>query len=168
MSDYPSSPTVGVPPSVSKAITTIWVLVGLAVINTVLSIVMIDTLIESWANSSPGWQEMYENGGREAVEGSAPQFIPIGIIGLVIFGVVYIGLALMLRKGKGWARIVLTILAVLNVLSALSGFAQARPAVFMVLQVITAIVAVALLVFLWNRQTTDFIRASKSRGDVAV
>ncbi len=69
------------------------------------------------------------------------------VLGLV-FLVLYVVLALQLRKGKKWAWIVTLILAALGVLSLLASFAQAGSAVTHTVGVLAGLLDLAILVLL--------------------
>lgn len=92
--------------------------------------------------------------------GVAPAFVPIAVISFVLFGLIYLGLALMLQRGAGWARIVLTVLSVLALLSVPVSFLQSRPILFTVLSLLSTVLYLVLLFFMWQRQSTDYLKAT--------
>ena len=151
------------PQSIRTAVNLVWALVGLSVLALVLTVVMRDQLIESWAQASGSYGDMYDDGGADAVSDYAPAFVPIAIISTIIFGGIMALLAIFLRRGAGWARIVLTVLAVLGVLGALTTFAQHRPALFLVLTVVQLALYVGLLVFLWHRDSSAYLKGRRTQ-----
>lgn len=130
-------------------------------VNTILTFVMKDSLIESWVDANPGWKKFYDEGGVEAVQGNAPAFGAIAIVGLLVFGLIWIGLAFVLQRGANWARIVLSVLAVLSIASSLLSFVRGgMPALFLVIAALTVVATVALLVFLWRPDSSAFLKRS--------
>lgn len=151
------------PPSIARSVQVVYALVALSLLNLALTIVFKDSLIESWAGSGEGlYSELLDEGGTQRIGelGVAPAFVPIAVISFILFGVIFLFLALMLQRGAGWARIVLTILSVLALLSVPIGFLQSRPILFTVISLLTAALYLVLLFFMWRRPSTDYIKAT--------
>ncbi|MBA2551382.1 MAG: hypothetical protein H0V13_10100, partial [Nocardioidaceae bacterium] len=82
------------------------------------------------------------------------------VIGFLIFGVLWVVLAVFLRKGANWARIVLTVLAVLGLaLGVLGLLTGSQPATLLILGLVTMALYVALLVFMWRKESTAYLTA---------
>ncbi|WP_298889019.1 hypothetical protein [uncultured Serinicoccus sp.] len=71
-------------------------------------------------------------------------------------------------KGKGWARIVATVLAVLNVISFVVGLLGSSMipgagggTVVMLLNAVSAIIAAVVLFFLWKKESTAYFKATR-------
>lgn len=150
------------PTSITRSVQVVYALVALSLLNLALTIVFKDALIESWADSTGTWGAVLDEGGVERIEelGVAPAFVPIAVGSFVLFGVLFVFLALMLQRGAGWARIVLTVLAVLALLSVPLGFLQSRPISFTMISLVTAVLYLVLLFFMWQRSSTDYIKAT--------
>lgn len=84
------------------------------------------------------------------------------IVGLIFIGL-YVALALQVRKGKQWARIVTLVLAALAVLSGLLTFLQPEPVLSRLLGVVSLVLDIAVIVFLTRRQSADYFRAAPGR-----
>jgi hypothetical protein len=79
------------------------------------------------------------------------------VIGIV-FIVLYVLLALQVRKGRNWARIVTWVLAALGVLNALGSLAQPQPGFSRVVGLIAGLIDVAIIVFLLQRPSNEYFR----------
>ncbi len=86
--------------------------------------------------------------------------ITIGTVIGLIFIVLYVLLALQVRKGKSWARIVTWVLAGLGVLGAFASLAQAQPALSRVLAILAGLLDIAIIVLLAQRPSNEFFRRS--------
>lgn len=82
--------------------------------------------------------------------------IGIGVVVGLVFIVLYVLLALQVRKGKNWARIVTWVLAGLGVLSALTSLAQPEPLLTRILSLIGAVIDVAVIVLLAQRPSSAY------------
>jgi len=130
----------------------VWAVVALSVLSTILTFVYLDELVEAVDTNLTGAE-------RDAARAGG---IAGGIIGFVVFGVLWVVLGIYLRKGANWARIVLTVLAVLGVLFGLYGLlAGNQPIALLVLGLIQMVLFVALLYFLWRRESTEYIKAHR-------
>jgi Ca2+/Na+ antiporter len=124
----------------------IYALVALSAISVILNLVMADQMKETFEANNPGM--------------AAPNFTLTSVITFIIFGALFLFLAFQLRKGAGWARIVLTILAVLAVLSSIFTLTQGQPAVLLILSVLSLLLYVALLFFLWRSDSSSYIKST--------
>jgi hypothetical protein len=79
------------------------------------------------------------------------------VVGLV-FIVLYVLLALQVRKGKNWARIVTLVIAGLGVLSGLAAFVQPAAGLSRALGVVALVIDVAIIVLLAQRPSSQFFR----------
>lgn len=86
--------------------------------------------------------------------------ITVGIVVGIVFIVLYVLLALQVRNGRNWARIVTWVIAGLGVLSALSSLAQPEPALSRVVSAISAILDIAIIVLLAQRPSNQYFRQS--------
>ena len=76
----------------------------------------------------------------------------------IVFIGLYLLLALQVRKGKGWARIVTFVLAGLGVVSGLSSLFQTVPAMTLGLSLLTLALDIAIIVLLAQRRSNDYFR----------
>lgn len=161
--DYPPPPpsegygqaaTVDPPPAIKTSVSIVWAVVALSIVGTILTVLFLDDIIKSAAGANLTSSE--EDAARTgAVVGA--------VVGFVIFGGLWILLGVFLRKGAGWARIVLTVLAALGLLFSLVSLAGGQPALFLVLSLLQMGLYGALLFFMWKRESSDYIAAQKAR-----
>ena len=137
------------PPAIKTSVAIVWATVALSVISTILTFILLDEIVEAAGVELDSTEEDAARIGG----------IVGGIIGFLIFGALWILLAVFLRKGASWARIVLTVLAALGLLTGLFGLTRDQPAVFLVLGVVQLALMVALLVFMWRRESSEYIAA---------
>jgi hypothetical protein len=83
------------------------------------------------------------------------------IIGLV-FAALYVLLALQMRKGKNWARIVTLVIAGLSILFGLIGLGASVPALSRVISIIGLLLNIAIFVLLMLRPAREYFAARKA------
>ncbi len=151
MTNDPSMPaTTEPPPAIKTSVTIIWAVVALSVVSTILTFLYLDDFVEAAGTDLTGTEQDAARTG--AIIGA--------VIGLLIFGVLWVVLAIFLRKGANWARIVLTVLAVLGLALGVFGLVSGgQPVIFLILGLITMALYVALLYFLWQKESTAYLTA---------
>ncbi len=160
MSNYPSMPapppsdqyghqgTTEQPQSIKTAVNIVWAVVALSVIGTILVFVFLDDVVDAGGTGLSSAQ-------LDAVRSAA---IVGAIIGFLVFGVLWVVLGIFLRKGANWARIVLTVLASLGLIFGLFGLLTgSQPAILMILTVIQLGLYVALLYFMWRKESSIYL-----------
>lgn len=85
-----------------------------------------------------------------------------GVVLSVIGAALWLLMALLTSKGKGWARIVAAVLYGLYVVSFLFGFVQPNPPITLVLNVVVLIIGGVATFFLWRKDSTAWFRAHKA------
>jgi len=153
-SEWQGQPAATEPPQAIKtSVTIVWVVVALSVISTILTFAYLDELVEAaGANLTGAEQDVARTG---AIVGA--------IVALVVFGALWVVLGIFLRKGANWARIVLTVLVILGLAFGLFGLSIEQPTIFVALGVVEMALYVALLYFMWRKESTDFINAHRRR-----
>lgn len=142
------------PATIRRAVQMVWAVVALSVVNTVLTFVYLDDLVASALEGQPQ-QGLTEASARTSV-------IVGGVFGLV-FAALWVLLAVLLRRGANWARIVLTVLAGIGLLVGLFGLSlSTTPAPFVVVSVITLVPEAALLYLLWQRDSSRYLKIRPS------
>jgi hypothetical protein len=96
---------------------------------------------------------------RNAVRAGAT----IGAIFGLVVAVLFILLALQVRKGKNWARIVAIIFAALGTIGGLVSIANRYGAALTVLNLVNLALAIATLVLLLVKPSNDYFRAKSQR-----
>ncbi|MEZ5192831.1 MAG: hypothetical protein R2734_10085 [Nocardioides sp.] len=151
----------GIPGSVRGAL---WMLGGLVVLSgltAVLTLVFRDDLVVTWAQGNGAAREILDEGGLAALEDSSiniPAFGAVTVVLFVVFALLALVLASFLRWGHPWARYALTGVVAVMVFSAAVAISRSVPAMFVVISALALAVSVALLVFLWRPDTSDFLR----------
>lgn len=140
------------PPSVRTSVTLVWTIVALSVLNAVLTFVFIDELVATAAAGQAGLDRDTAQIG--VVVGS--------VFGLVIFGALWVLLAVFLRRGANWARIVLTVLAAMGVLFGAVGLTSSEdPMALTVTSLVTVVLQAALLYCMWQADSSAYIKARR-------
>jgi hypothetical protein len=85
----------------------------------------------------------------------------IAIVVGIVFTALYVLLALQVRRGRNWARIVTTVLLGLGIVGGLSGLAGAGPGTTKGLGIISLLVDIAIVVLLWLKPSTDFFNSRR-------
>lgn len=151
-----------IPASIRNASLLLWGLVGLMAVRTLLTIVFLDDLVDAYANSLTGGDQLP----RALVEDGAPAYVPIALFSLVVFGGLLALCAHFVTRGAPWARIVATMFGSLAALGGLLVLLQPSTLVFTVLGLLNACLAVAAVVMLFSRESNAFFgrkRAARRR-----
>ncbi len=90
---------------------------------------------------------------QQAADASVAFGTVLAIITLLFWAITFVVFALQMRRGRGWARIVLTVLTVISLLNLPWGYGAGA------LQVIAAIVATILI---WLRPASEYFAAVKA------
>lgn len=93
-----------------------------------------------------------------ATDSTVNAAITVGAVIGIVFLVLYILLAMQVRKGKNWARIVTWVFAGLGVLSALTSLAGNSTTSSRVLSLIQGLIDLAIIILLAQRPSNDFFR----------
>lgn len=136
------------PASVTNAIRAQAALVLVSGLTTVLTVVQRDELAEAWRSS-------------EAAGTQPPAFTPVAIVLFFTYALLAGILALFFREGHPSARHSLGGLTVFYLFSMLVLCLQGPPVVFVVLAVVSAVLGVVLMVLLWHRDTSAFLRGTE-------
>jgi hypothetical protein len=140
------------PRSVTWAIRTQVALVVVSGLITVLTAVLRDELVDAWARRSPALAA----GGTEP-----PAFVPVAVVLFVTFALLAGVLLVFFRSGHPSARLSLTGLAVFFLFTMVVMVRQDPPGLFAVLASVTAVLDLALVYFLWHRDTSEFLRGAQ-------
>jgi hypothetical protein len=149
-----------VPTSVRNALRVLVAIVGVSALTALLTWVQQDEVILSWARGNPSAQEILATGGIEVLRDEAivPKFVPLAVVSFVVFLLLAVVLAAFLVDGHGWSRLGLTAMALFGVLVSALGLLNHLPVLFVVLSVLSMVLNVALVFFLWRRDTSAYLR----------
>jgi hypothetical protein len=159
----PAAPSA-VPRSVELAIRATWGLVLVTALLVVLLWVFSDELIGSWASGHEGAREVFDQGGREALERAGfapPSFVAVAATMLVVGAMLVWVLAAMLRQGHRWGQLALCALLIGSAyVSVALGFVLEPPPVFVVLAAVSLLVEGVACVCLWHPDTRRYLAGS--------
>jgi hypothetical protein len=136
------------PGSVATAVKLIWASMALAVVAALLTLLMLDSIIDRAIQQAAGNATIDRDTVRAAAIGGA-------VFGLVVgLGLTFL-LLTFIRRGANWARIVYTVLGALSLLFGLFGLA-AQPPLFLVLSLVSMALTAIILFFLWKSESNPW------------
>ena len=143
---------LGPPPApVLNAVRAIFVSVALSLIGVVVTLTSQDSIRATLEKSSPTYSQ--------ATIDTAMTFTIVVAVGFgILFNVLWVLLALQLRKGKNWARIVTFVFLGLGLLFGLIGLAQPAAAITRGLGLISLVLEVVIIVLLAQRPAAEYFK----------
>ncbi|MCF6377316.1 hypothetical protein L2K70_06845 [Nocardioides KLBMP 9356] len=149
-----------VPGSVANAVRVLGLIVATSGVITLLIWLLSDDVILGWAKGNPSAQEMLDQGGIEQLRESpiVPGFVALAIVAFVGFALLAMVLGSFFLGGHPWTRFVLTATAGVGVLVGAVCLANHLPVIFVVLSALVIVEGLVLSYFLWQRDTTAFLR----------
>ncbi len=151
------------PGSVTNAIRVLGGLVALSGLTALLTVVLRDELVRSWADGHATAREIMARGGLEALDKSSitpPAFVPVAIVLFFVFAALAGVLVMFFRDGHNWARLSLSALVVFMGMASLAALRTGPPTPFLVLSAVSIVLDLALLVCLWHKDTTAYIQGA--------
>ncbi len=149
-----------VPGSVLNSVRVLGLIVVTSAVVAVLIRIKRDDVILGWAQGNPSAQELLAQGGIDRLRESpiVPGFAALAVVAFVGFAVLAVVLGSFFLGGHGWARLVLTATAGVGVLVGGVCLDSHLPAVFVVLSALVILEGLVLSFFLWQRETTAYLR----------
>ncbi|MFN8194977.1 MAG: hypothetical protein U0R80_11920 [Nocardioidaceae bacterium] len=155
------------PASVTRAIWLLRVVVVWAGLTALLTWVFSDQLIRAWAAGNETARVILDERGLEGLKESSiniPAFAPVAIVLFVVFAAMAGVLVVFFRAGHGWARMAMTLMVVFMGFSTVAGLRRDPPGFFIALSVIGLLLSLSLLVLLWHRDTSRYLKAPYVRS----
>jgi hypothetical protein len=150
--EYGQPVAVGPPPSsVLNAVRLMFVGAAFAVVSAIVAISTKSTIKSKIAAKNPDFDAQKLN---TAVNVTIGTIVVFGIIGIILF----IWLALKVRKGRNWARIVTWVLTGLGIITALGSLAQNVAGATRVVDLIGGVLDVAIVVLLMQKTSNAFFK----------
>lgn len=143
------------PPSVQTAVKLMFARAALGLLGLLVLLATRGTLQQQIQNADAGLS-------ADEVETATNAAVTIGIVFGLLFIGLYVLLALQVRKGKSWARIVTLVLAGLGVLTGLASLLQEAPALSRVVALITLVVDAGILFLLLQKPSAQYFRRAPS------
>jgi len=144
------------PASVTAAVWMTWGLVGLSGVTALLSLVFKSELTDAW-----------RSGRVDSGSVQPPAIVPVVVVMLIVVALLALVLVQFLRSRHGWARNALTATVVLMAISTLATLRIGPPALFVVLSVVGLLLQAGVVVALWRRDTSAYLRADPVSKDLA-
>jgi hypothetical protein len=142
------------PSTVQNAVRLMFVLAALGLIGLIVVFADQDALRKAIADKNPGYD-------THQLDTAVHTGVAIGaVIGIVLI-VLYVLLALQVRKGKNWARIVTWVLAGLGVLGAITNLAQPQAAITKAIAGVELVLYAVLIVLLAMGPSNEYFRKPK-------
>jgi len=140
-----------------------WLLGGVIAVSGVtalLTVVLRDELVRSWAEGNTSARTLLEEGGLEALEGSeiVPSFVPVALVMFVVLALLGWVLAVFFRTGHGWARWSIATLVVFAGFTSVVGLNRNLPDAFLALTVVSLVLNAVLLFFCFHKDTNAFLK----------
>ena len=149
------------PSSVTYAIRMHSLLVLTGAVAVVLTIVLNDELIRSWAEGRSDIRRVLETQGLEAVKDGAvrpPAFIAPSITLFVVIALLFWMLLLFFANANGWARLALTALLFFAAVATIAGVRTGPPGIFVGIMIGSMVIEVVAVAYLWHPDTNRFLR----------
>jgi hypothetical protein len=137
------------PSTVQNAVRLMFGLVALSIISLIVVFADKNSLRDAIEDRNPSFD-------TSQVDSAVNTAVAVGAVIGIILMVLYVLLALQVRKGKNWARIVTWILAGLGVLSGLASLAQTQTAFQRITTLVGAAIDLAIIILL--ARANDYFR----------
>lgn len=164
---YPTDPSGGSrqappappqPSSIAMAVKLMWAGAAVSLVSLVVGVAGLGSLKDEIANQLREDDPSVSQSTIDAAYAFGIFFaVVVGGIGVLL----WLWMAWKNGQGRGWARVVATILGVLNVLFTLVGLAaQSSGAATTLLSLVNLAIAVVILVLLWRKESTAFYQGT--------
>src|SRR6266542_2094211 len=161
MANYPQYPQAaqpseppGPPSSIVNAVRLMYAGAAVQAISVIVSLATIHSLKTIIEQRNPTFDATRVN-----------RLVNATVVLVIVFGLIGIGLWLWMawanRRGRSWARIVSTVFFGLASIGLLIGFTQAATVVSRIISIVSWAIGLAAIVFLWQRQSSDYYDARK-------
>ena len=152
--------THAVPRSVHVASWLLAGVIGVSGVSALLTIVLRDELVRSWAEGNASARTILEEGGIDALDGSeiVPSFVPVALVMFVVLALLGWVLGVFFRTGHTWARWAIAVLVLFAAFTSVVGLNRNLPDAFLALTVVSLVLNAVLLVLLFHRDTNAFLK----------
>ena len=144
-----------VPGSVVNSLRVLGLIVATSGVITLLIWLMRDDVILGWAEGNERAQVILAEGGIEQLRDEAGHDRVVAFVGFALLAMV---LGSFFRGGHAWTRYVLTATAGVGVLVGAICLDNHLPTIFVVLSALVILEGLVLSFFLWQRETTVYLR----------
>lgn len=141
------------PPSVANAVVLMFIRAGIGLVSIIVVFATKSTLKREILQKNP-------TADAARLSSLVNAAIAIGVVIGIVFLVFYVFLAVQVRIGHNWARIVTFVLAALGVLGGLVSLAETEPAATHLLAVLTALLDLAIIILLSRRASSQYFKTA--------
>jgi hypothetical protein len=137
--------------------------VALGAVVTVLTVVLRDQLIRTWAEGRPDLRRVLRTQGLDAIKNGevhVPAFVPVALVLFVVVAALVWVLAAFLRGGYNWARVALTVTLFFLAVGTIAGLRTGAPTTFVVLSLVSFPLEAAAGYFLWHKDTSAYLKGT--------
>ncbi|MDZ5663769.1 hypothetical protein HN031_19175 [Nocardioides sp. zg-1308] len=148
------------PGPVLNSVRALGLIVATSGVITLLIWWMRDEVVLGWAEGNPSAQDILAQGGIEQLRESpiVPGFVALSVVAFVGFALLALVLGSFFLGGHAWTRPVLAATAGVGVLVGAVCLDAHLPVIFVVLSALVIVEGLALVFFLWQRETTSHLR----------
>lgn len=145
------------PSSIHTAVRLMWAGAAISLVSVVVTLFSLGSLKSQT-------RDQLEKSGQQVTESTVNAAYSVAIVVAVVAGLIAVVLWLWMAQkngqGRGWARIVATVLGVINLLFTVFGFTSGNSTTFAnIVSVVNLLLAIAILVLLWRKESSDFYAA---------
>lgn len=152
-------PMTTAPPSIRYAKIAMWAGAAMQLLAIPATLLMRDEMREVAEESLKESGTTYD---ESMVDAAVAVALGFGLVMSVLGALLWVLMAHLNGKGKGWARIVATVLYGIFVVSVVCGFAQPNPTLTTVMNVIVLIIGAVATFFLWRKDSTAWFTAHRA------
>ncbi len=143
--DTPATRPSEMPASVATAVKLLWANIGLSVLSTLVTFLMLDSIIDNALADADVSSTISTDTIRTGV-------IATSIFGLIVGVGIFFLLLTFIKKGANWARIVYSVLGGIGVIGGLLGIGS-QPPVLLVLSLVSLALTAGTLFYLWQKDS---------------
>jgi hypothetical protein len=145
-----------IPQSVTRAVQVMYAGAAASIIGIIVDMTTLSSTKAQIIKRDPTWTTTQVNNAEHAAIGI---FIVSGLIGAAL----WVWMAQANKAGKGWARIVSTVLFAIETISVLAGAAAvASGGAARIYGIVVWLIGLAAVILLWQRQSTAYFKSSSA------
>lgn len=151
---YQNAPEQAAPSQVLTAVKVMFARAGVAALSLVALVATKDSLLAQVQATNPAFTAQQA---ATATNAAVTIGVVVGVISIVLFSL----LALQVRKGRNWARIVTFVFVGLSLLGGLFGLFQDAPALTRVIALVVLVLDVAIVYLLAHKNSNEFFASRR-------
>lgn len=153
------------PPSMRTAVRLMWAGAALSLVSLIVTLATLDSLRSHLRQQLADSNSTLSANDLDVVYNTA---VVAAVVGSLVAILLWLWMAWKNGQGRSWARIVATVLGVINLLSSAYTILSGRALeVSAILTVVNLLLAIAILVLMWNKESSAFYAESSRRRRLA-